>query len=92
MFVNKSKAELVTDTLELFPQKLPMTYATPTDVAIQATTEIIRLLQQPDAIQVYKVGTKLIDAIKQLAAIFQKPRPDKVSTPVSSLRVADKVT
>ena len=38
------------------------------------------------------MGTKKIDAIKQLAAILKKPFPDKVSTPVSSPRVPDKVT
>ena len=92
VFVNKSKAERVTDTIEFFPQKVPMIYTTPTDVAIQSTAEIIRLLQQPDAIQISKVGTKKIDAIKQLAAIFKKPRPDKVSTPVSDPRVPDNVT
>ena len=41
VFVNKSKAERVTDTIELFPQKVPMPYTTPTDVAIQATEEIL---------------------------------------------------
>ena len=37
LFVNKSKAERVTDTLKVYPHKVPMPYATPTDVAIQAT-------------------------------------------------------
>ena len=69
-----------------------MPYTMPTDVAIQATSEIIRLLHQPDDIQVSKVGTKQIYAIKQLAAIFKKPRPEKVSTPVSAPRVPDNVT
>ena len=92
VFVNKSKAERVTDTLEFFPQKSPIPYMTPTDVAIQATAEIIRVLQQPDAIQISKVCTKQIDAIKQLAAIFKKPWPDKVSTPVSATRVPNNVT
>ena len=87
VFVNKSKAERVTDTIEFFPQKIPMPYMTPTDVAIQATAEIIQLLQQPDAIQISKVVTNKIDAIKQLAAIFKKPRLDKVSTPISAPRV-----
>ena len=52
----------------------------------------IRLLEKSDAIQVSQVGTKQINAIKQLATIFKKPRPDKVSTPVSALRLTDKVT
>ena len=69
-----------------------MPCATPTFVDIQATSEIIRLLQQPDATQVSRVGTKEIDAIKQLPAIFKKPWPDKVSTTISSPRVPDKVT
>ena len=69
-----------------------MPYMTPTDVAIQSTAEIIQLLQQPDAIPISKVGTKQIDAIKQLAPIFKKPRPDKVSTPVSAPRVPNNVT
>ena len=38
------------------------------------------------------MGTKQIDAIKKLAAIFKKPRPEKVSTPVSAPRVSDNVT
>ena len=33
------------------------------------------------------MGNKQIDAIKQLADIFKKPRPEKVSTPVSAPRV-----
>ena len=69
-----------------------MPYTTPTHVAIQATLETIRLLQQPDDIQISKVGTKQIDAIKQLTAIFKKPRPDTVTTPVSAPRVPDNVT
>ena len=69
-----------------------MPYMTPTDVSIQATKEIIRLLKQPDAIQISKVGNKKIDAIKQLADIFKKPQPEKVSTPVSDPRVTDNVT
>ena len=92
LFVNKSKAERVTDTIDFFTEKAPMPYMTPTDVAIQATAEIIRLLHQPDAIQISKVGTKQIDTIKQIATIFKKPRPDKVSTPVSAPRVPDNVT
>ena len=92
VFVNKSKAKRVTDNLEFFPQKLPIPYKTTSDVAIQATAEILRLLQQPEDIQISKVGTKKIDAIKQLAAIFKKPRPEKVSTPVSSPRVPNNVT
>ena len=83
---------LVPDTIEFFPHKVPMPYMTPTNGAIQATTEIIRLLKQPDAIQISKLGNKQIDAIKQLANIFKKPRPDKVSTPVSYPRVPDNVT
>ena len=69
-----------------------MPYATPTDVSIQATAKITRLLQQPNAIQVSKVGTNQIDAIKKLAALFKKHRPDKASTPISSLRLPDSVT
>ena len=69
-----------------------MPYATPTDVAIQATSEIIQLLQQLDAIQISKVGTNQIDAIKQLTAIFNKPRLDTASTSISSLRVPDNFT
>ena len=52
----------------------------------------LRLLQHPDAIQVSKVGTKKIDAIKQLAAIFKNTRPEIVSTPVSSTKVTYRVT
>ena len=92
MFVNKTKDEQVTNTLKLFPQKVTMPYVTPTDVAIQATAEIIRLLQQPNAIQVSKVGTNQISAIKQLAALFKKHRPDKASTPISYPRVPYNVT
>ena len=66
-----------------------MPYMTPTNGAIQATTEIIRLLKQPDAIQISKVGNKQIDSIKQLANIFKKPQPDKVSNPVSAQRLPD---
>ena len=51
-----------------------------------------RLLEKSDAIQISKVGNKKIDSIKQLADIFKKPQPDKVSIPVSAPRVPDNVT
>ena len=57
VFVNKTKDERVTDTFEFFPWKVPMQYETPTDVAIQANAEIIRLLQQLNTIKVSKVST-----------------------------------
>ena len=92
VFVNKTKSERVTHTLELFPPKVTIPYATPTDVAIQVTAEITRLLHHPNAIQVSKVGTNQIYAIKQLASLFKKHRPDKASTPISSPKVPDNVT
>jgi hypothetical protein len=47
VFINKTRAERITNTVEFFPQEIEMPFPTPTEVAIEATKTLIRTLQNP---------------------------------------------
>jgi hypothetical protein len=47
VYVNKTRAERITDTVEFFPQEIDMTFPTPTKIAIEATKELIHTLSNP---------------------------------------------
>jgi hypothetical protein len=47
VFINKTRLERITDTVEFFPQEIEMPYPTPTEIAVEATKTLIRTLQNP---------------------------------------------
>jgi hypothetical protein len=47
VYVNKTRAERITDTVEFFPQEIDMPFPTPTVIAIEATKELISTLNNP---------------------------------------------
>jgi hypothetical protein len=72
VFINKTKAERITDNVEFFPQELEMPFPTPTEIAVEATKTLIKTLQNPIpstpfAHQPYDRNT----AIRTIADIFQ---------------------
>jgi hypothetical protein len=72
VFSKKTKAEGNTDTIQFFPQRVPMPYKTPTDVAIQASNELIRVLENPTPSTPFAhIGHDQLTAIQTLADIFQ---------------------
>ena len=86
VFTIKTKAERITDTVEFFPQRTPVPYTTPTDVAIRATNDLIRVLENPTPSTPFAhVGHNQMEAIQLIADIFQKHLP---TTPPSPPRVA----
>jgi hypothetical protein len=76
VFVNKTRSERITDTVEFFPQEIEMPYPTPTEIAVEATKTLIRTLQNPlpstdFAHQPFDRTT----AIRTIADIFNLIRP-----------------
>jgi hypothetical protein len=47
VYVNKTRAERITDTVECFPQEIDMPFPTPTEIAIEATKALIHTLNSP---------------------------------------------
>ena len=86
VFTTKTKSERTTDTVEFFPQKTIVPYQSPTDVAIKATEDLIRVLSQPTPSTPFAhVRHNQTEAIQAIADIFQhhlpsKPPPNKPIT------------
>jgi hypothetical protein len=47
VYVNKTSAERITDTVEFFPQEIEMPFPTPTEIAIEAAKALIHTLKDP---------------------------------------------
>jgi hypothetical protein len=47
VYVNRTRAERITDTVEFFPQEIEMPFPTPTEVAIEAAKALIHTLNDP---------------------------------------------
>jgi hypothetical protein len=72
VFANKTKAARIDDTVEFFPAKTKIPYLTPTDIAIQASQVLIRVLlhQQKPSTPLAHIGYNQLEAIQQIAHIF----------------------
>jgi hypothetical protein len=86
VFINKTRSERITDTVEFFPQDMEMPYPTPTEIAVDATKTLIRALQNPTpstpfAHQPFDRTT----AIRTIADIFQP-----YSTPQATYQTSSK--
>ena len=81
LFVNKTKAERITDTVEFFPEKVTMPYPTPTDIAIKAAHDLVSVLKQPTPSTPFAhIGHNQLQAIDQLADIFNQHRRKNTTT------------
>jgi hypothetical protein len=97
VFTNKTKAERIIDTIELFPEHTRVPYATPTQVVEKAAHDIIQALSNPMPSTAFAhISSNQHEAIKTLADIFNKhitPQPPtnttapvpRVETPLPSL-------
>jgi hypothetical protein len=47
VYVNKTRAERITDNVEFFPQEIEMPFPTPTEIAIEAAKALIHTLNDP---------------------------------------------
>jgi hypothetical protein len=81
VFATKTKATRITDTVEFFPTKTKLPYTKPTDVAIQASHDILKVLQQKKpSTPLAHIGNDQLEAIQQIADVFnnhiKKQEPD----------------
>jgi hypothetical protein len=71
VFATKTKATRISDTVEFFPTKTKTPYTTPTDVAIQASHNIIKVLQQQKpSTPLAHIGHDQLEAINKLPEGF----------------------
>jgi hypothetical protein len=71
IFATKTKATRITNTVEFFPTNTKISCATPTDVAIQASHDIIKVLpQKKTSTPLAHIGNDQLEAIQQIADIF----------------------
>jgi hypothetical protein len=47
VYVSKTRAEQITDTVECFPQTIEMPFPTPTEIGIEATKTLLHTLKGP---------------------------------------------
>jgi hypothetical protein len=82
VFTNGTQSERVSDTVEFFPQKTTVPYMTATDIAIQAASDLVQVLKNPQPATPFdQVGTIQLEALKQLADIFQHTTTTSATAP-----------
>jgi len=84
--VNRTNSERIGDTVEFFPTHTTMPAQSSANAAMQAAKDLIHALQHPYLATPFDVGDKQLQALKQLATIFeqalQQPLiPDKPAAP-----------
>jgi hypothetical protein len=73
VFATKTMAERTSDTVEFFPETTTVPYMSSVDIAIQAASDLTHALQHPSPANPFApIGTGQLEALKQLAAIFQR--------------------
>jgi hypothetical protein len=83
VFTNGTQAEQVSDTVAFFPQTTTVPCMTATDIALRAANNLVQVLQHPlPATPFAQVGTRQLEALKQLADIFQHATAPRVLAPV----------
>ena len=79
VYTNKTRSERIVDTVEFPPQKTTVPYQSPTDVFFQAIETIQQVCKNPTPSTPFAhVAHNQLDAIKQLAELFQHPKNDAI--------------
>jgi hypothetical protein len=79
-----------TNTIEFFPEKVDMPTTSTTDRLARATEDLTEILQsEHPATPFLQQGTKVNDAIKQLAEIFTPPNREETALAAPSPRVLE---
>jgi hypothetical protein len=81
VYINKTKAERIVDTLDFFPARLTMPKHSSNDAIIKAAKDMIQALQEPHPATPFNVfGDKQLAALQQLANIFRHGTSEGGST------------
>ena len=78
-YIPKTRAERISDTVELPPKKFNMPQMSYVDATFHATQDLIYALQNPTpVIPLVKLGNGKKEALRTLAEIFRKANPPAV--------------
>jgi hypothetical protein len=70
--ITKTRGDRIVETVDFFPEKFTLPFATPQDQAIKAATELTRALLNPQPAGPFcQVGDAQTIALKRLAAMFE---------------------
>jgi hypothetical protein len=87
VYVTNTRAERIAKTVEFFPHNCAMPKTSSADAATQAALDLIAALQNPTpAAPFATIGDEQLNAIRQLAAIFQAATTPASKLPSPSLR------
>jgi hypothetical protein len=76
-YITGTRGQRHSENVEFFPQRTTVPYHTPTDAVIQATQDIIRVLNSKSPItKNIQLGHKQLKVIQQLSDLFNQPRPN----------------
>jgi hypothetical protein len=82
VYVSRTAAERIADTVEFFPEHAPMPKTSSADSARDAAAALTTALLNPSpAAPSAKIGDKQMEALHQLASIFATSIPDPVALP-----------
>jgi hypothetical protein len=82
VYVTKTQAYRIADTVEFFPSKVPMPKLSSQDAAQHAARDLIHALQHPaPAAPFHPMGEAQLTALRQLATIFSDALPRVTQTP-----------
>jgi hypothetical protein len=86
--INKTKAEIIFDTVEFFPAKVTMPRTASNDMSTIAAKELTHAIMHPSpAAPCGIIGGSSLEALRQLATIFNAALPpyaNSVSVPIPS--------
>ena len=82
VFITKTKAERITNTVEFFHHKHPPPMANPTELAIHAVNDLVKALEQPHPIIIpTPKENNQLRALKALAEIFHHKPTKTIPSP-----------
>ena len=88
VYVNKTNAERVGDTVEFFPTSTKLPRLSSADAATMAARDLIKALQKPHpAVPFTNIGDHQLAAIQQLADIFNHAVAPRVAKPTATQRL-----
>lgn len=85
VYINKTQAERITDTVEFFPNNYNMPKFSSTDAIIKASRDMVKALREPHpATPFNNFGDKQFAALESLAEIFDTALPRVEHNPTST--------
>jgi hypothetical protein len=84
IYITKTRSNRIVETVQLFPQKLILSFPSSHDLATQAAADLTRaLLHLQPAAPFFQVGDEQTIALQRLASIFVSAKPRNTNNPLA---------